>query len=67
MDAEGARGEWAWKGSGLRRVLLGEDDMGMLETCERKAEKEGTAIWARDERCLRCCCSAGTWEEGARE
>jgi hypothetical protein len=40
-DREGALGECAWNGCFF---LAGEDEMGMLETCDRNAEKEGTVI-----------------------
>lgn len=62
-EKETTRGEdCAWPGTGLRPMLLEGDETGMLEVWLRKAEKEGTAMLARDV-CLRtpaveeaCCC-----------
>jgi len=65
-ENEAARGEGVGtKERGLRRA-------GMLEAWERKAAKEGTATWEREEFCFLaavgccwCCCGGcPSWGEG---
>ena len=58
-DSEGALGECAWKAAGFGLAVL--DEIGMLETCERKAEKEGTEICA-NELCFRAACGTCAWD-----
>ena len=62
MDSECALGECACKGGCFRLDAMG-DKTGMLEACERKAEKEGTDICAK-ELCFLTGCWIGACEEG---
>lgn len=72
-ESEGALGECAWKG----RFFLAGDETGMLEACDRKAEKEGTVILERELVLRRVCvwlctretsgCGAGSTEGSACE
>lgn len=69
-EKETTRGEDCdWPGAGFRLVAVEGEEIGMPDTWLRKAEKEGTAMLARDV-CLRgpvdadCCCEAEPGRKG---